>query len=274
MAKAYMKIYQTLSLRTLASFSLSMCNDSHRPTSSQGKQGRTANKQGRSNGTALSAAPDLQRAITTLCSVKRVNVGKVTAKLDAIFATNTARADARRETKRKEEEEAATRKVAKKAVKFNNALKEPLAPTVGDVLAHLKALGNGVGVSKDYLKRQLHARLMRADNDGFTYPSIGGKYRTQSKTKKIKMKPSDSQNELVYLHELVVLMLKADSRRGAVDNAAVALSGLLRVVPTLNVLSTNATALKLHLQMEERLCLNAQQTDDSCERYVIYSCII
>ncbi len=81
--------------------------------------------------------------------MKRVNVGKVTAKLDAIFATNTARADARREAKRKEEKEAATRKIAKKAVKFNNALEEPLAPTVGDMLAHLKALGNGVGVSKD-----------------------------------------------------------------------------------------------------------------------------
>jgi hypothetical protein len=57
-------------------------------------------------------------------------------------------------------------------------------------------------------------------------------------------------------------VLKADSRRGAVDNEAVGLSGLLRVVPTLNVLSTNATALKLRQQMEERLCLNAQQTDD------------
>jgi len=76
------------------------------------------------------------------------------------------------------------------------------------------------------------------------------------------MKPSDSQNEVEYLHELVVLMLKADSRRGAVENAAVGLSGLLRVVPTLNVLSTTATALNLRLQMEERLCLNAQQTDD------------
>ena len=158
--------------------------------------------------------------------------------------------------------ESATRKIAKKAVKFNNALEKPLAATVGDMLAHLKAMGNGVGVSKDYLKRQLNARLMRAENDDFTYPSIGAKYRSQNKKKKIKMKPSDSQSEVDYLQELVILMLKADSRRGAVDNEAVGLSGLLRVVPTLNVQSTNATALKLRQQMEERLCLNAQQTDD------------
>ena len=257
-----MKIYQTLSLRTLAAFSLGMCNGSHRPAESKGKQARTSNKACRSNGNAFNAGRELREAITTLCSVKRVNVGKVTAKLDAIFVTNTARAEARRETKRIEEEESATRKIAKKAVKFNNALEEPLAATVGDMLAHLKAMGNGVGVSKDYLKRQLNARLMRAENDEFTYPSIGEKYRTQNKKKKIKMKPSDSQSEVDYLQELVVLMLKADSRRGAVANEAVGLSGLLRVVPTLNVLSTNATALKLRQQMEERLCLNAQQTDD------------
>ena len=261
-AKAYMKIYQTLSLRTLAAFSLGMCNGSHRPAESKGKQARTSNKACRSNGNAFNAGRELREAITTLCSVKRVNVGKVTAKLDEIFVTNTARAEARRETKRIEEEESATRKIAKKAVKFNNALEEPLAATVGDMLAQLKAMGNGVGVSKDYLKRQLNARLMRAENDDFTYPSIGAKYRSQNKKKKIKMKPSDSQSEVEYLQELVILMLKADSRRGAVDNEAVGLSGLLRVVPTLNVQSTNATALKLRQQMEERLCLNAQQTDD------------
>ena len=33
-----MKIYQSLSLRTLAVFSLSMCNGSHRPAEAKGKQ--------------------------------------------------------------------------------------------------------------------------------------------------------------------------------------------------------------------------------------------
>jgi hypothetical protein len=182
-AKAYMKIYQTLSLRTLAAFSLGMCNGSHRPAESKGKQARTSNKAGRCNGKSLNAGRELREAIATLCSVKRVNVGKVTAKLDAIFVTNLARAEARRETKRIEEEESATRKIEKKAVKFNTALEEPLAATVGDILAHLKAMGNGVGVSKDYLKRKLNARLMRAENDDFTYPSIGPKYRTQNQKK-------------------------------------------------------------------------------------------
>jgi hypothetical protein len=62
---------------------------------------------------------------------------------------------------------------------------------------------------------------------------IRDKYCTQTKRRKIKITPSNSQNDLEYLKELVILMMKADSCHGAVDNEAVALSGLLRKVPTL-----------------------------------------
>jgi hypothetical protein len=261
-AKAYMKIYQTLSLRTLAVFSLSMCNSSHRPAESQGKQTRTRDKAVRGCGTALTAHPDLQRAVTKLCSVKRVNVGKVTVKLDSIFEENSRRAATRRDLKRMEEEAAAMRKSAKKAVSFNNALEEPLASSIGDLLAHLKAMGNAVGVSKQYLKRQYNARIMRAENDDFSYPSIGDKYRANTKKRKLKMTPNDSQNEIEYLQELVILMMKADSRRGAIENENIPISGLVRVVPTLNVHSTNARALKLRKEMEERVSVTAAQGDD------------
>jgi hypothetical protein len=130
-------------------------------------------------------------------------------------------------------------------MKFNNAMEEPLGQTVGELLAHMKAMGNAVGVSKDDLKCQYNGRLLRAEKDEFTYPSIGQKYRANNKKKKLKMTPSDNQNDLVYLQELVVLMMKADSRRGAVDNDDVTLEGLLRKVPTLNVETTSASALLL-----------------------------
>jgi hypothetical protein len=230
-AKAYIKIYQTLSLRTLAVFSLSMCNSSHRPAESKGKQNRTRNKAVRGCGTALTSHPDLQRAVTNLCSVKRVNVGKVTVKLDSIFEENTLLVATRRDLKRKEEEAAAMRKIAKKAVSFNNALEEPLASSIGDLLAHLKAMGNAVGVSKQYLKRQYNARIMRAENDDFSYPSIGDKYRANSKKRKLKMTPKDSQNEIEYLQELMILMMKADPRRGAIDTEDIPISGLAVLCP-------------------------------------------
>ena len=45
------------------------------------------------------------------------------------------------------------------------------------------------------------------------------------------MKPSDDQNEVEYLKSLVILMMKADSRRGAVDNEAIQLTGTLILLP-------------------------------------------
>jgi hypothetical protein len=147
-----MKIYGSLSLRTLAAFSLSMCNGSHRPAESKGKQKRTENKETRQSGSALTADVQLQTAVTKLCGVRKVNVGRVTAMLDQVFVNNTVRAGARRERKRKEEEEAETRKNQKKGLKFNKNMEEPLAATIGDLLAHLQAMDHGVGVSKDYLK--------------------------------------------------------------------------------------------------------------------------
>jgi hypothetical protein len=160
-----------------------------------------------------------------LCSVRKVNVGKVTAKLDAIFVTNLARQDERREQKRINEEEAEKRKMQKKGAKFNKNMEEPLAPTIGDLVAHLKAMDNAVGVSKDYLRRQINARQMRAEVDEFKYPSIGDEYRAKNKKKKIKLTPSNARNEVDYLTALVTLMMKADARRGAMDQAPVQLSG-------------------------------------------------
>ncbi len=123
-------------------------------------------------------------------------------------------------------------------------------------------MGNAVGVCKDYLKRQYNARLMRAEKNEFNYPSIGDEYRANTKKRKMKMRPSDNQNEIEYLQELVILMMKVNSRRGAIDNEEVTLSGLVRKVSTLNIHSTNARALKLRQDMEDRISLKATQGDD------------
>jgi hypothetical protein len=110
-----------------------------------------------------------------------------------------------------------------------------------------------------------HTRNLPMDafnKDEFTYPSIGPKYRKKNKQQKLKMTPSDKQNDRDYLQELVLLMMKADSRRGALDTEAVALEGLLRTVPTLNVETTSAHALKRRKQLETEVCLEATQVDD------------
>jgi hypothetical protein len=76
------------------------------------------------------------------------------------------------------------------------------------------------------------------------------------------MTPSNNRNELEYLKALVILMMKADGRRGTVDTGQLKLTGLLRVVPTLNVQATNAKALQLRKNLEDEVCLLATQADD------------
>ncbi len=125
-------------------------------------------------------------------------------------------------------------------------------------MAHMSAMGNAVGVCKNYLKRQFNARLMRAESDEFKYPSIGDEYRTHNKKSKLKITPNDNRNELDYLK----IMMKADARRGSLDTGPLKLSGFLRKVPTLNVQGTNAIALKLRQQQEDLVCLQATQEDD------------
>ena len=66
---------------------------------------------------------------------------------------------------------------------------------------------------------------MRAELDEFKYSSIGDEYRAKNKKRKIKLTPSNDRNEIDYLTALITLMMKADARRGAMNQAPVQISG-------------------------------------------------
>ncbi len=85
----------------------------------------------------------------------------------------------------------------------------------------------------DAFNKEFEAYLRRTLGDEFFYPSIEDQYRTKTKKRKIKMKPSDDRNELEYLKSLVILMMKADLRRGAVDSEPIQLTGTSHKLNTL-----------------------------------------
>ncbi len=58
-AKAYCDIYPSMNLRTLASFSLSVANGSHRHAATAGKQKRTAHGFVFGGATAITSAPEV-----------------------------------------------------------------------------------------------------------------------------------------------------------------------------------------------------------------------
>ena len=76
--------------------------------------------------------------------------------------------------------------------------------------------------------------------------SIGDQYRANTKKRKIKMTPSDDRNELDYLQALVILIMKADSRRGAIDLESLKLTGTsLNLTQTIPIIITLTL---IHLQ--------------------------
>ncbi len=86
-----------------------------------------------------------------------------------------------------------------------------------------------------YLQAQYRARKLRAEKDGYTWPTIGPDFRSKH-TKLLKITPQDNSDTMTYLTKLVLQMMDADSKRDRPANdGAIQISGLLRTVPTLLV---------------------------------------
>jgi hypothetical protein len=85
-----------------------------------------------------------------------------------------------------------------------------------------------------YLGDQYRARKLRAEQDVYTWPTIGAAYRSKH-TKQLKMTPNDKTDAMAYLKELVLKMVDADAKRSRPQNdASLHMSGPLRTVPTLS----------------------------------------
>ncbi len=144
-AKAYCKIYPSMSLRTLAGFAPEIANGSHRAPGTRGKQKRTAHVKVFEGGAVFTSAPEVCTTVTKVCGVRRVKKGTITMLLDKVYDTNCDKAAHRRETKRLDGIEQQRRKDASKGVKFNTAMTEALAPDQLSLEAHMEMLGKAKG---------------------------------------------------------------------------------------------------------------------------------
>jgi hypothetical protein len=141
-------------------------------------------------------------------------------------------------------------------------MEEPLAESVQDLQDQLNILGHAKMISHSYLKRQFAAREARAGIDKYTYPEIGGVYRDKA-GKKLKMKPSNGEDKHEHIKKLVLLMMKADSRRQPISmGVAPNLSGLVRLNPVINSTSTDPVSRRAKEQQDIAVGLRITQEDD------------
>lgn len=159
--KAYLRVYNTMKLSTLANFSLAMTNGSHRPAGTIGKSTKTKNRKREPPGIAVTSPAKLRFAVTKICGVRRKNTGSVTQLLRDTNAALIAAEDELRKEKHAAELVQKAKLQFKKGVKHNNNMTEILASSKEDLEAQLAMLDHAVGTSLSYLKRQFDARKVQ-----------------------------------------------------------------------------------------------------------------
>ena len=103
---------------------------------------------------------------------------------------------------------------------------------------------------------------MRAEQDEYTWPTIGLQFRSKV-TKMLKMTPNDKSDTMAYLKTLVLKMMDADAKRNRpVHDDSMQISGLLRTVPTLSHASINPLALAAKSALNQSMTTAATQGDD------------
>jgi hypothetical protein len=140
-------------------------------------------------------------------------------------------------------------------------MEEPLAGSQKDLEDELLILGQAKMTRYAYLKRQLAAREARDSIDKFTYPGIGTRFRDKS-GRKLKMTPSNGEDKHDHLKELVLQMMKADTRRQPSTAVEPTLSGLVRLNPIINSASTDPVSKRAKEQQDIAIGLKAMQSDD------------
>ena len=190
--KAYLQVFPTMRLATLANFSLAMTNGSHRPAGTLGKTTKTKTRQRQPPGIAHTSPIALKMAVTKVCGVRRKNTGSVTQMMRDTNASLAEQGDSRRKAKHKEDLIQKAKKQFNKGVQHNINMTEVLAPTNADLEAQLEMLGHAVGTSLAYLKRQFDARKARADADKFYYPGVTAEYK-KTNGRDLKKTPSNGE---------------------------------------------------------------------------------
>jgi hypothetical protein len=139
-------------------------------------------------------------------------------------------------------------------------MEEPLAVSVQDLEDQLKLLGHAKMMRYSYLKRQFAAREARAGIDKYTYPDIGIGFRDKA-GKKLKMTPSNGEDKHEQIKKLVLLMMKADSRRQPSSDVQPTLSGLVRLNPVIHSASTDPVSTRAKTQQDIAIGLKVAQSD-------------
>ena len=232
--RAFAKMYPALSLRNLAWLAHSLVNGTHRPARIYGTHKDKHGNNLHEAGIAVTAHPNLKRAVNAVCSVRRRKVGVVTLIVRTAQDEDKVEQVETRKRKASAKYKESLRLKAVKAARVDHAehtATHELVISERELDEQLSARQSNKQSKITFLKNQFDARVVGGLNR--TYDTIGDEYRKQGG--RLRKGPPDKKDELDYLTTLLKLMIAEDQDTLGMNSMALHTSSFeyIRFLPTI-----------------------------------------
>jgi hypothetical protein len=259
--KAFLNMYPSLKLRTVASLSAAICNGTHRPRHGTGENARDA-------GLALTSPAKVKEAVTRLCSVRTNSPGAVTVMMREKNVADEVHANLERVKRKKERMAKKAKAHANKMTRVDVALETSLAESHAELDAELLSFGNGKMAKLKYLEDQYKSRKLLRNGKYLSIPT-SSKYRSTAKPYPLRMKPhhdptrkTTTMDCIEYLQTLLHLMITEDLARPLEPTEAGEDIKIVRRLPVVSEVYINPLSIRLKTEQEERVKAMAAPVDD------------
>jgi len=262
--KAFAKMYPSLSLRNLSRLVHSMVNGTHRCAEIFGTKAKFVSVTARLPGIALTANPEIKKAVNKICSVRRKTVGEVTQLLRASHREDKEEQVETRKRKASEKFDANVLQQANIAGNRNTAEEtamNSLCTDLEDLEHQLQARQNNKPSRLTFLKEQVYARI--AGEEPRLYPGLGAEWRKPGGKIRVSSK-NKSQSDEDYLTQLVTAMLREDADSLGVNNSHMpsVTQNYIRALPTIALEYTNPKAVAWKEEFSSKIAKLATPLDD------------
>ena len=262
--KAFARMYPSLSLRNLSALTHSIINGTHRCAEKIGNRNALEPVTTRIAGIALTAHPNLKRAVNLLCSVRPKSLGAVTIQLRKAHKQDKKAHIANRKAKAILKYKALIRQQAATAAKRDKAEMTANSDLCNDLVEmshHLKSRCNSKPARVTFLKEQVYARIS-CENPRL-YPCLGPEWRKLGGKIRVSAQSKDQSDE-DYLTLLLAAMIKEDNRTLGVNNnnQMSFTQEYIRVLPSIALEFTNPIALAYKKEFANTVAELAKPVDD------------
>jgi hypothetical protein len=259
--RAFLHMYPTLKLRTVASLSAAICNGTHRPKHGTGARAKHA-------GAALTSPAPVKEAVTKLCCVRTCSAGALTV----LMRTNNVadEVDANLERIRRKAKKMADKAKAQatKMNKLDVALETTLAESRNELDNELQSFGTAKIAKLNYLEEQYKSRKVLRNGIYLSIPPASV-YRSHKKPYPLRMKPHPSPTKVTttmdrinYLRKLLLLMITEDLARPLERNGLLQDKHIVRRLPVVSHVYINPVSVRLKTEQEARVAAMAAPEDN------------